>query len=61
MHPQIRKQIGLKATWSVRIRRPGMEAGFRLASLSYVEVVIGGIDPRALCIPPRLIGLTLRR
>jgi hypothetical protein len=57
IHPQILQQLGVRATRSVRIRRPGAGAGFRLAWLSDVELAIGGAGPSTFWIAMRVVGV----
>ena len=57
VHPQILQQLGVGATRSVRIRRPGTGSGFRLAWLSDVELAIGTGGPRTLWIATRVVGM----
>jgi predicted aspartyl protease len=45
VHPQVLRQLGVQATGSIRIRRPGAVGGFRPASVSEVQLSIGGSSP----------------
>ena len=56
VHPQILQQLTARATGSVRIRRPGAGSGFRLASLSDVQLSIGGVGLGAPWISTPVIG-----
>ena len=56
VHPQILQQITARATGSVRIRRPGAGSGFRLASLTDVQLSIGGVGLGTLWISTPVIG-----
>ncbi len=55
VHPQVLQQLGMRATGSVRIRRPGAGGGFRLAALSDVQLSIGGLSPAPLWISTRVV------
>ena len=37
VHPQVLQQLGVQATGSVRVRRPGAGGGFRLAAMFDIE------------------------
>ncbi len=59
VHPQVLHQLGVQATGSIRIRRPGAAVGFRPASVSEVELSIGGLSPgtqwvsaQVVCVAP---------
>ncbi len=45
VHPQVLHQLRVEATGSIRIRRPGAVDGFRPASVSEVQLSIGGLSP----------------
>src|ERR1035438_3093227 len=57
VHPQILRQLGVSATGSVRIRRPGAGAGFHTAWLFEIQLSIGGVNLGALWIPTRVAGV----
>jgi hypothetical protein len=57
VHPQILQQLGVPATRSVRIRRPGAGDGFLVASLYDVDLSIGGASPGTRWIATRVIGV----
>ena len=57
IHPQILQQLGVEATDSVRIRRPGEGSGFHLAGLSDVELAIGGASVGTPWMPAQVIGV----
>jgi hypothetical protein len=57
IHPQIPQQLGVLATGSVRVRRPGAGGGFRLAALFDTELSIGGVSPGTLWISTRVVGV----
>ncbi len=48
VHPHVLQQFGVDETDSTRVRRPGVEGGFRVASLFDVRLSIGGLRPGAL-------------
>jgi hypothetical protein len=56
VHPQILQQLTARPTGSVRIRRPGAGMGYRLATLSDVQLSIGGAGPAAHWISTPVIG-----
>ena len=43
VHPQVLLQLGVQATGSIRIRRPGVGSGFRPAPLYDVQLAIGDV------------------
>ena len=45
VHPQVLQQLGVQAIGSVRIRRPGVGGGFRLAAMFDIQLSIGGVSP----------------
>jgi hypothetical protein len=57
IHPQVLQQLGVQATGSVRVRRPGSGGGFRLAALFDTELSIGGVSPGTVWIPTRVVGV----
>ena len=57
VHPQVLQQLGVQATGSIRIRRPGAGGGFRLAALSDVQLSIGGLSPGTLWISTRVVSV----
>lgn len=57
VHPRILQQFSTGATGSIRIRRPGTGTGFRVAWLSDVEFLIGGISPHTHWIPTSVVGV----
>ena len=57
VHPQVLQQLGLLATGSVRVRRPGSGAGFRLAALFETELSIGGVSLGTVWISTRVVGV----
>jgi hypothetical protein len=57
VHPQVLQQLGLLATGSVRVRRPGSGGGFRLAALFETELSIGGVSLGAVWISTRVVGV----
>jgi hypothetical protein len=56
VHPQVLHQLTARATDSVRIRRPGTGSGFHLASLSDVQLSIGGVGLATVWISTPEIG-----
>jgi hypothetical protein len=59
VHPQVLHQLGVQATRSVRVRRPGAGGGFRVAWLSDVELAVGGVSPGTHWIATRVVGVAL--
>ena len=57
VHPQVLQQLGLLATGSVRVRRPGSGAGFRLTALFETELSIGGVSLGTVWISTRVVGV----
>jgi predicted aspartyl protease len=57
VHPQILHQLGAQTTGSIRVRRPGAGGGFSLASMSEVQLSIGGLSPGTPWIPTRVVSL----
>ncbi len=57
VHPQVLQLLGVQATGSVRIRRPGAGASFRLAAMFDIELSIGGVSPGTLWISTRVVGV----
>jgi len=57
VHPRVLQQIGVRATRSVQIRRPGVGGGFGLAWLSDVNLAIGGPSARTLWVPAQVVGV----
>ena len=57
VHPHVLQQLGVQPTGSIRIRRPGTGAGFRAASLSRVQLSIGGPSRGARWISTRVAGV----
>jgi hypothetical protein len=57
VHPQVLQQLGVQATGSVRIRRPGAGASFRVAAMFDFELSIGGVSPRTHWVPTRVVGV----
>ncbi|MFI5454375.1 MAG: aspartyl protease family protein [Isosphaerales bacterium] len=57
VHPQILHQLGVQATGSIRIRRPGAVGGFRPASLSDVQLSIGGLSPGTLWVSTLVVSV----
>jgi hypothetical protein len=57
VHPQVLQQLGVRATGSIRIRRPGTGAGLHQASLSRVQISIGGFSPSSSWISTRIVGV----
>ncbi len=57
VHPQVLQQLGVQATGSIRIRRPGAAGGFRPASVYEVQLAIGGLSPRAQWVSTRVVGV----
>jgi hypothetical protein len=57
VHPQVLQHLGLRATGSIRIRRPGAGAVFRLAALSDVQLSIRGLSPDPLWISTRVVSV----
>jgi hypothetical protein len=55
VHPQVLHQLGVQATGSIRIRRPGAGSSFLLASLSEVQLLIGGLSPGKSWISSRVV------
>lgn len=56
-HPQVLQQLGVQATGSVRIRRPGGGSGFRLAAMFDVQFSLGGVGLDANWKPIRVVGV----
>jgi hypothetical protein len=56
VHQQVLQQLGVLATGSVRVRRPGTGGGFRLAAMFDVQFSIGGVTPGATWISTRVVG-----
>jgi len=57
VHPQVLQQLGVRERGWTQIRRPGARGGFRLASLSEVQLSIGGLRPGTLWVSTRVIKL----
>ncbi len=57
VHPQVLQQLGVQATGSVRVRRPGAGGGFRLAAMFDIELSIGGVSPGTLWISTPGVGV----
>jgi len=57
VHPQVLQQLGVQATGSVRVRRPGAGGGFRLAAMFDIELSIGGVSPGTLWISTPVVGM----
>jgi hypothetical protein len=57
VHPQVLRELGVQATGSVRIRRPGTGAGYRLASMSDVQLSIGSLNIATVWISTRVVGV----
>ncbi len=57
VHPQVLQQLGVQATGSVRVRRPGAGGGFRLAAMFDIELSIGGVSPGTLWISTPVVGV----
>ena len=57
VHPQILQQLGVQATGSVRIRRPGAGGGFRLAAMFDIQFSVGGVSPGTHWISTRVVGV----
>jgi hypothetical protein len=56
VHPEVLHRLGLQATGSARIRRPGPGSELYLAALFDVQLSIGGIGPGAHWISTRAVG-----
>jgi predicted aspartyl protease len=57
VHPQVLQQLGVQATGSVRIRRPGGGNGFRLATTFDIQLSIGGVHPATRWISRQVVGV----
>jgi hypothetical protein len=57
VHPHVLQQFGVDETDSTRVRRPGVEGGFRVASLFDVRLSIGGLRLGALWVSTQVIGV----
>jgi predicted aspartyl protease len=57
VHPQVLQQLGVQATGSVRIRRPGAEGGFRLAAMFDIQLSIGGVSSGTLWLSTQVVGV----
>jgi hypothetical protein len=57
VNPQALQQLGVQATGSVRIRRPGTEGVFRLAAMFDIQLSIGGVSPGTSWISTRVVGV----
>jgi hypothetical protein len=57
VHPQVLQQLGVQATGSVRIRRPGGGGGFRIAAMFDVQFALGGVGLDADWKPIRVVGV----
>jgi hypothetical protein len=57
VHSQVLQQLSVRVTGSIRIRRPGASGGFRPASLSDVQLSIGGLGPGTQWISIRVVGV----
>ena len=57
VHPQVLHQLGVQATGSIRIRRPGAAGGFRPAPVSEVELSIGGLSPGTQWVSAQVVGV----
>lgn len=61
VQPQVLQRLGVQATGSVRVRRPGAGGGFRLASMFDTQLSISGISPGAVWMAIRLSGFSPNR
>jgi hypothetical protein len=57
VHPQILQQLGVPATGSIRIRRPGVGTGFRPAPMYDVQLALGGLGLGTSRIPTRVVSV----
>ncbi len=57
VHPQVLQQLGVQATGSIRIRRPGTVGGFRPASVSEVQLSMGGLGRGTQWISARVVAV----
>jgi hypothetical protein len=57
VHPQVLQQLGVQATGSIRIRRPGVGSGFRPAPMYDIQLAIGGLGLGASWIPTRVASV----
>ena len=57
VHPQVLRQLGVQATGSIRIRRPGAGGGFHLAAVFDIQLSIGGVRSRAPWISTTVVGV----
>jgi hypothetical protein len=58
VHPLVLQQLGVQATGSVRIRRPGSGSGFRPAAMFDVQFSLGGVGLDADWKPIRVVGVS---
>jgi hypothetical protein len=58
IHPRVLLQLGVQATGSIRIRRPGAVEGYRPALLCDVQLSPGGIGPDTLWISTRVVSVS---
>lgn len=57
VHPDVLRTLGIRATGTIRVRRPSSGSGFYVALLSDVQLSIGGVIRGTTWIAAQVVGV----